>query len=166
MMIRSLLTACVIAGSLVAQPRTARAHGDEGHAHAAATGIDYAAKSTGTRLLTAGPVSIKILADAANLGRGDIEVGELLLPPEAAASPPHQHGSLEIFYVVDGVLGHDVNGVQHRLEPGEVGIVKPGDTVIHTVLSKTAVKAVVIWVPGGEADNLIKHAGFSAAPLP
>ncbi len=161
-----LLATCVVTG-MTLQSRFAYAHGDEAGAHAhAGDGAAYAAKSTGTRLLSAGPVTIKMLAEAANLGRGDLEVGELVLPPEAGASPAHQHGSLEIFYVVEGVLGHEVNGVANRLEPGDVGIVKPGDTVVHTVLSKTAVKAVVIWVPGGEADSLVQHAGFTASPLP
>ena len=123
-------------------------------------------KSTGTRLLQAGPVTIKMLVEMSNLGRGDIEVGELILPVEAGESPAHQHGSLEIFYVVEGVLGHQVNGVDYRLEPGEVGFVQPGDSVKHAVLSPGPVKAVVIWIPGGEADNLVKHAGFSSAPLP
>lgn len=146
-------------------PGAVLAHGTEDHSHATPGGPGYAASSTGTRSLTLGPVSIKMLAEAANLGRGDVEVGELILPLESGASPPHQHGSLEMFYVVEGVLGHEVNGTPHRLEPGDLGIVRPGDTVKHAVLSDVPVKAVVIWVPGGEADRLIEHAGFVATPL-
>ena len=112
-----------------------------------------------------GPVTIRMLAEGANLGRGDIEVGELILPVESGESVPHQHGSLELFYVVEGVLGHEVNGQLARLEPGQLGIVRPGDTVKHAVLSDVPVKAVVIWIPGGEADALVKHAGFTATPL-
>lgn len=35
-----------------------------------------------------------------------------------------------------------------------VGVVKPTDTVLHRVLSDVPVKALVIWVPGGEADRI------------
>jgi len=34
------------------------------------------------------------------------------------------------------------------------GVVKPGDEVMHRVLGDTPVKAVVIWVPGGESDRI------------
>lgn len=154
--------------ALLCGATSAGAHGDTGHAHAhdEATAQPRPTASSGTRALQAGPVTITMLAEAANLGRGDIEVGELLLPPAASPTPPHQHGSLEMFYVVEGVLGHEVNGVAQRLEPGQLGIVHPGDTVVHRVLSSTPVKAVVIWVPGGEADALVEHAGFTATPLP
>ncbi len=160
--------ASLLGAALLCNAPSARAHGDTGHAHTddQATAPARPTTSSGTRRLNAGPVTITMLAEAANLGRGDIEVGELLLPPAASPSPPHQHGSLELFYVVEGVLGHEVNGIDRRLEPGQLGIVHPGDTVIHRVLSPEPVRAVVIWVPGGEADALVEHAGFTATPLP
>lgn len=140
----------------------ALAHG-EGHAETADKPT-YEATSSGTRTLTAGPVTIKMLADMSNLGVSDIEVGELFLPAGFGDSGAHAHGSLELFYVVSGVLGHSVNGgPMQRLEPGMLGFVKPGDTVNHAVLSDEAVRTLVIWVPGGEADRLIKHAGFSVS---
>jgi hypothetical protein len=46
-----------------------------------------------------------------------------------------------------------VNGVEHRLGPGMVGVVKPTDEVMHRVL-EAPVKAVVIWVPGGEGNRV------------
>ena len=49
--------------------------------HSALT-TDYKAASSGTQNLTLGPVTIKMLLDESNLGRGDIEVGELTLPPQ------------------------------------------------------------------------------------
>lgn len=158
---------CFVLGATLALslPGAVIAHGTEDHAHAVHGDLGYAAKSSGTRTLTLGPVSIRMLAEAANLGRGDVEVGELILPLESGESPPHQHGSLEMFYVVEGVLGHEVNGTPHRLEPGDLGIVRPGDTVKHAVLSDVPVKAVVIWVPGGEADSLVQHAGFVVTPV-
>ncbi len=143
---------------------TSGAHSDETGATTGATGGSaYEARSTGTRTLVAGPVAIKILLDSSNLGDGAVEVGELILPPEAGQTPAHPHGSLEIFYVVEGVLGHEVNGKAYRLEPGDLGFVKAGDMVKHAALTDVPVKAVVIWVAGGESDRLIKHAGFSVA---
>ncbi len=115
----------------------------------------YARSSAGTRQLTlANGTTIKLLLEAANLGSGEIEVGEITFVPGPAATMGHRHGAMEIFYVVNGVLGHVVNGEEHRLEPGMVGVVKPGDTVIHRVLSAGPVKAVVLWVPGGEASRI------------
>jgi hypothetical protein len=34
------------------------------------------------------------------------------------------------------------------------GVVKPGDEVMHRVLSDVPVKALVLWVPGGEGDRI------------
>ena len=51
-------------------------------------------------------------------------------------------------------LDHIVNDMSHVLEPGMVGIVRPGDTVVHRVVSDVPVKALVIWAPGGEADRI------------
>ena len=141
------------------------AHGDAPHdAEKKADGPAYEARSTGTRTLALDDVRIKMLVDPSNLGSNLVEVGELFLPVESGESVAHQHANLEIFYVVEGVLGHEVNGKSYRLEPGEVGIVKPGDTVKHAVLTDVPVKALVIWVPGGESDLIIEHAGFKVAP--
>ena len=115
----------------------------------------YARASAGTRTLTLGSgTTIKLLLEAANLGSGDIEVAEITFPVGANPAASHQHGATEIFYVVEGILGHVVNGVEHALRPGMAGVVKPGDSVAHRVLSDVPVKAVVVWVPGGEADRI------------
>lgn len=116
---------------------------------------DYARASNGTRQLTLGSGTvIKMLLDASNLGSDEIEVAEITFAPGPSASAGHRHTSTEIFYVVEGVLGHVVNGVEHRIEPGMAAVVKPGDEIIHRVLSDEPVKAVVIWVPGGEGDRI------------
>lgn len=115
----------------------------------------YARASAGTRVLTLGSgASIKLLLEEANFGGSEIEVAEITFP--VGANPPtgHRHGAIEIFYVVEGVLGHVVNGELHRIEPGMVGVVKPGDEVIHRVLSDVPVRTLVLWVPGGEADRI------------
>ena len=115
----------------------------------------YVRASTGTRELDlASGTRIKMLLEAANLGDSSIEVAEITFPVGTNPTAGHRHGATEIFYVVEGVLDHVVNGVSHRLEPGMVGVVKPGDSVAHRVLSDVPVKAVVMWVPGGEADRL------------
>lgn len=143
------------------QTESGLAQGEDAHDPGASAGnAAYDARSTGTRTLALEGVKIKMLVDASNLGGDKVEVGELFLPVAYGEGGAHQHGSLEIFYVLEGVLGHEVNGKAHRLAPGEVGFVKPGDSVKHAVLSDVPVKAVVIWVPGGEADLLVEHAGF------
>jgi quercetin dioxygenase-like cupin family protein len=125
----------------------------------------YARSSAGTRQLTlGGGLSIKLLLEASNLGSPELEVAEITFPVGADAPAGHRHGSTEIFYVVEGVLGHVVNGTEHRLAPGMVGVVKPGDAVIHRVLSDVPVKAVVLWVPGGEADRIAPAERWT--PLP
>jgi mannose-6-phosphate isomerase-like protein (cupin superfamily) len=149
--------------ALLCLPLLAHGHGDGEAAHAptAAASTGHAVTSHGTRDLVAGAVTIRMLAEAANLGRGDVEVGELELPVDYGEGTAHAHGSLELFYVVEGTLGHEVNGVAHDLTPGMLGILQPGDTVRHSVIGETPVKAVVIWVPGGEAARLVEHAGFA-----
>ena len=114
----------------------------------------YERASAGTRTLTLGSgTTIKLLLEASNLGTGEIEVAEITFPAGSRGGG-HRHGSTEIFYVVEGVMGHVVNGVEHRLEPGMVGVVKPTDEVAHRVLGDGPVKAVVLWVPGGESDRI------------
>ena len=115
----------------------------------------YARASAGTRSLTLGAgTTIKLLLDATNLGSTEIEVAEITFPVGTNPTVGHRHGALEIFYVVEGVLGHVVNGEQHRVEPGMVGVVTPEDEVMHRVLSDVPVKALVLWVPGGEAGRI------------
>jgi uncharacterized cupin superfamily protein len=131
---------------------------------------EYARASSGTRRLDLpGGTSIKLLLEAANLGRDDIEVAEITFPAGETPTTAHRHGATEIFYVVEGVLDHVVNGTSHRLEPGMVGVVRRGDEVIHRVISDVPVKAVVLWLPGGEADRLApagrwKPVGGGGAP--
>ncbi len=118
-------------------------------------GDGYARSSSGTRTLTLGSGTvIKMLLDASNLGSDEIEVAEITFAVGPSATTGHHHGAMEIFYVIEGVLGHVVNGVEHRLEPGMAGVVRPEDEIIHRVLSDEPVKAVVLWVPGGEGDRI------------
>ncbi len=75
-----------------------------------------------------------------------MEVGEISFPSGYAWRSPTIY--------LEGTLEHAVNGKPHRLTRGMVGIVRPEDTVIHNVIGETAVKAVVIWAPGGEVERL------------
>lgn len=115
----------------------------------------YARASAGTRELTLGSGTvIKMLLDASNLGGAEVEVAEITFPAGAPPGGAHRHGSIEIFYVVSGVMGHVVNGVEHRIEPGMAAVVRPGDDIAHRVIGDAPVKAVVLWVPGGEGDRI------------
>ncbi len=157
-----LICSCTLAITAVLSSSSVFAHGDEAASESTTPAVTYNAASSGTRNLSLGPVTIKMLLDESNLGRRDIEVGELFLPVSYGEGEVHPHGVLEIFYVVEGIMGHEVNGKAHTLNPGDVGFVNPGDKVKHSVLSDMPVKAVVIWLPGGEADALVKHVGFKS----
>lgn len=120
---------------------------------------DYARATAGTRWLESDAgLSIKMLVEKSNLGGEEVEIGEITFPVGAGQSGRgHTHGRIEIFYILAGRLDHIVNAESHLLTPGMVGIVRPGDEVIHRVVSDVPVKALVIWAPGGEADRI---AGF------
>lgn len=125
--------------------------------------VKYVKASNGTRLLgIPSGVEIRMLVEKSNLGSGEVEIGEITFPAGAGTEArDHRHGSIEIFYVMEGVLEHIVNGESHLLEPGMAGIVRPEDTVAHRVRGDEPVRALVVWAPGGEADRL----GFNERPL-
>ena len=140
---KSWMWALLTGGALLGSASAAGAQSAEGYARA----------SSGTRALTlASGTVIKMLLDESVLGTDAVEVAEITFPA-GASSGTHRHGAIEMFYVVEGVLGHVVNGVEHRLEPGMAGVVKPADEVQHRVL-EGPLKVVVIWVPGGEGDRI------------
>lgn len=138
-----------------------------GIAVAAGTGdAKYEAASQGTRWLESpSGLKVKMLVDKSNLGGSELEFGEITFPADYQKSPPHKHGQVELFYVIEGKLGHIVNGVKHVIEPGMVGIVRPGDQVEHSVESDGPVRGLVIWAPAGEADTLIKAGVFKPRPI-
>lgn len=98
-------------------------------------------------------VRLKMLLDADRTGAAEIEVGEITFPA-GADSGDHQHGSTEIFYVLSGELEHIVNGERIVLTPGTLGFVRPPDRVRHRVGPAGPAKALVIWVPAGEAGRI------------
>ena len=124
---------------------------------------EYEKATEGTRILEgAGGLSIKVLVEQSNLGSAEVEVGEITFPA-GSQGRDHLHQAIEIFYVISGQMNHVVNGTDHVLGPGEVAIVKPGDTVSHKVVGEEEVKALVIWAPGGEADRIAR--GFKVKPI-
>jgi quercetin dioxygenase-like cupin family protein len=96
----------------------------------------------------------KLLVDESNLGGRELEITELTLSAGKEVGR-HRHGALEIFYVLSGTFGHEVNGKLTMLTPGMVGIARPGDFVRHLVPKESDVKLLVIWAPGGEAKRLL-----------
>jgi quercetin dioxygenase-like cupin family protein len=125
----------------------------------------YARSSAGTRILSnPSGLSIKVLLESSNFGGGDVEIAEITFPaaPNAAS---HQHASSEIFYVLSGELDHVVNDTTHTLRPGMVGVVRPGDRVAHRVRAAEPVRALVMWVPGGEVERLANSPAFKVEPI-
>ncbi len=128
-------------------------------------GADYAARSAGTQVLEKNGVIIKMLVEATNLGGAELDIAEITIPTAYGQGGDHHHGSMEIFYILSGTLGHTVNGERYVLTPGTIGIVRPEDSVAHSVESEGPVKALVIWVPGGESDRLVNDFGYQATPI-
>ncbi len=121
---------------------------------------EYATATKGSRYLEFGEgrSSFKILLEASNLGGNELELAEHSFAPGTNISA-HPHGSVEIFYVLSGELEHTVNDETTLLTPGMVGVVRPGDTVIHRVPSTdTPAKVLIIWAPGGEVDRIFRNA--------
>jgi quercetin dioxygenase-like cupin family protein len=118
--------------------------------------IDYARASSGTRQFQwdteNGPGWIKVLVEKANLGIDGAEVIEIFFPP-AHEGEPHFH-EFEILYVIEGELGHIVDGETHVLTPGMVGMVRYPQEVVHKTLSEDGVRVLVIWPLGNEVKGL------------
>jgi quercetin dioxygenase-like cupin family protein len=110
-------------------------------------------------LKSASGLDIKVLLESTNFGSGEVEIAEITLPPAPNAGS-HRHGSNEIFYVLSGELEHVVNDTAYTLRPGMVGVVRVGDRVAHRVRTSEPVRALVIWVPGGEVQRLAQSPAF------
>ena len=126
---------------------------------------EYDRATHGTRWLESdGGPTIKMLVEESNLGSGEVEIGEITFPVGSGASGgEHMHGRVEIFYLLSGTFDHVVDGEAHRLTPGMIGIVRPGDNVIHRVIGDEPVRALVIWAPGGEIGRF--DSGFRQRPV-
>lgn len=97
---------------------------------------------------------IEVLLDRASLGGSELEMARMTFPPGLNATAGHRHGAVEILYVLEGTMEHVVNDTSYLLSPGMVGVVRPGDDVIHRVRGTDPVRALVIWAPAGELARI------------
>jgi len=116
--------------------------GTAGSAQTRLQGVTYRSPS-GTTL--------RLMIDETNLG-AEVSLGEITFPANSD-SGEHQHGAIEMFYIVSGELEPVVNGVSQKLTPGMSGFVKPPDKVRHKT-GPAGAKAVVVWVPGDEGRRV------------
>ena len=110
-----------------------------------------AQEKQGTTYRSPTGTTLRLVLDSTNVGK-EISVGEITFPPNTD-SGDHQHGAIEIFYVLSGELEHVVNGTSQILKPGMVGFVKPPDKIRHKT-GPAGAKAVVMWVPGVEGSKI------------
>jgi quercetin dioxygenase-like cupin family protein len=96
--------------------------------------------------------TLRLMLSDADLG-GEVSMGEITFPPNSD-SGDHQHGAIEILYVLSGTLEHTVNGKTQILTAGMVGYVKPPDKIRHKTGADGA-KVLVTWVPGDEANKIV-----------
>lgn len=160
----------VVAMPLLKENELASANKTPGSSATTKAGLKYQPIGKGIRWLVKKDAFLKTLVERENYGNADIEVAELYLPKipkseQVVQGLEHVHKSTEIFYVISGKLGHTVNGKKYVIEPGQVGIVHAGEKIIHSVEGDEPVKAIVIWVPGGEANNLKYNMGFKEQPI-
>jgi quercetin dioxygenase-like cupin family protein len=108
----------------------------------------------------------KLLLNQSNLGGKELQMVEVTLAPGTTV-PSHTHGALEVVYVLSGTYEHEVNGKRYSLTPGMIGIVRPGDHVRHLVPKIGPAKLLIIWVPAGEAERVLRNAkGTAVDPVP
>jgi len=107
----------------------------------------------------------KILVDQSNLGGHELQIAELTLAAGTTVAG-HTHGSLEVIYVLSGQFGHEVNGHYYLLQPGMVGIVRPGDHVRHIVPKDADSKVLIVWAPSGEAQRILDFKKGTPIPAP
>src|SRR5436190_1781630 len=86
----------------------------------------------GTTYRSPGGTTLRLMLDETNLG-AEASVGEMIFPPNTD-SGDHQHGAIEIFYVVSGQLEHVVNGRSELLKPGMAGTRSAPSSMVASVL--------------------------------
>jgi quercetin dioxygenase-like cupin family protein len=117
----------------------------------AAAGTAQSDRRQGVSYRSPGGTVLRLMLDESNVGR-EVSLGELTFLPNQD-SGDHQHGAIEMFYVVTGELEHVVNGRSEILKPGMAGFVKPPDKVRHKT-GPAGAKVVVVWVPGEEGKRV------------
>jgi quercetin dioxygenase-like cupin family protein len=117
----------------------------------AAQGSAQTEKLQGVTYRSPSGTTLRVMLDENNVG-SEVSVGEMIFPANSD-SGEHQHGAIEMFYVVSGEYEHIVNGKSQLLKPGMSGYVRPPDKVRHKT-GPAGAKVVVIWVPGEEAKRI------------
>ncbi|HEX3836096.1 MAG TPA: cupin domain-containing protein [Steroidobacteraceae bacterium] len=149
-----LVTPFVVGAEPAANPPDANHH------------YDYATNGVTDHIGAGTAAEWKLLLNESNLGGRELQMVEVTLAPGTAV-PSHTHGALEVVYVLTGTYEHEVNGKRYSLTPGMVGIVRPGDHVRHLVPKSGPAKLLIIWVPAGEAERVLRNAkGTPVAPVP
>jgi quercetin dioxygenase-like cupin family protein len=115
------------------------------------TGAAQSDKPQGVTYRSPSGTTLRLMLDESNVGP-EVTLGELTFPPNQD-SGDHQHGAIEMFYVVTGELEHVVNGKSEILKPGMAGYVKPPDKVRHKT-GPAGARVVVVWVPGEEGKRV------------
>ncbi len=124
---------------------------------------EISSNGLGTYATPSGSFIIKRLLDSANFGGSELDIAELTFGPDYQGRV-HTHRPIEIFYVLSGRLRHVVNGVAADLDPGMIGVVRPGDEVEHIVLSEEPLRMLVVWLPGGLAEGIAGNLEPLAGP--
>ena len=114
-------------------------------------GVMGQAATTTTIYRSPGGTTLKLMLDDSNVGSA-VTLAEMVFPANTD-SGDHQHGAIEMFYVISGELEHVVNGQSYILKPGMAGYVKPPDTIRHKT-GPAGAKVVVVWVPGDEGKKI------------
>ncbi len=109
------------------------------------------AATSATIYRSPGGTTLKLMLDETNVG-SEVTLGEMTFAPNQD-SGEHQHGAIEMFYVVSGRLEHVVNGHSFMLKPGMAGYVRPPDKVRHKT-GPDGARVVVVWVPGEEGKKI------------
>jgi quercetin dioxygenase-like cupin family protein len=117
----------------------------------AATAIAQGDKPQGITYRSPGGTTLRLILDEHNVG-SEVTMGEMVFPANTD-SGEHQHGAIEMFYVISGELEHVVNGKSEFLKPGMAGFVKPPDKIRHKT-GPAGAKVVVVWVPGDEGKKI------------
>jgi quercetin dioxygenase-like cupin family protein len=125
----------------------------------------YATNGVLDNVMDRGGDKWKLVLNESNLGGKELEAAEVTIPAGTVVGS-HHHGSVEVIYVLSGVSGHEVNSKLYLLQPGMVGIVRPGDAVRHLVPKAGPTKLLILWSPAGEAAKLFPSSVKGDTPEP
>jgi quercetin dioxygenase-like cupin family protein len=92
---------------------------------------------------------------------GDLELAEVHQPP-GVATPLHRHTrEAEVFYLLEGEMDYEANGVLHRLEAGSVIYLPQSIPHRFRIRGESPARILAIVTPGGLFD-LYRRVGIVA----